>query len=211
MIKKRCRALAFGAAMMAGISGTFAGPVVWEVGPNLVTNGGFETGDLTGWTTFDINHPFVDCDPASARTGSCSFAGSEVGSGGYIVQDIPTDVGESYNIHLWLANSSAAFAGNGVVVVWNSFVYTAFDIEGSGYQEIVIDPVATSTSSKLKIGLLDARNPLPRSIALPDGRLHIDDIAVRKVSATASVPEPASFALVLTGIVLLLLSRRSPK
>jgi hypothetical protein len=162
-----------------------AGPVDGEVGPNLVSNGGFEaTASIagSGWTPSPglvegVDY-FVDPNPAHAHTGSRSFAGGTVGRLGFISQNIDTVVGQSYNIHLWLANFSGVSTGTRIDVLWGAdLVYSAVDITGFGYREIVIDPIATSTFMMLSIGLRDDSQTL-----------NIDDVLVRRVQ---EVPEPA--------------------
>ena len=74
-------ALAFALVTATG-SVALAGPVVFEHGPNLVSNGGFEASSTTagnGWTAsgfasegFDY---FIDTSPANAHSGNNSFAG----------------------------------------------------------------------------------------------------------------------------------------
>ena len=70
-------------------------------------------------------------------------------------------------------------------------VYLVTDILGFGYSEIIIDPIATSASTVLSIGLRD-----------DSFFLNVDDISVRQV------PEPATLALLLGGLGIAGLSRR---
>ena len=72
-----------------------------------------------------------------------------------------------------------------------NLVYSATDIPGFGYTHIVIDPLATSTSTTLSIGLRDDAF-----------FLNIDNVSVRQI------PEPASLALLLGGLAAAGLSRR---
>jgi len=176
-----------------------AGPVAHEAGPNIVTNGSFEntaTVAGSGWTPsgfisegFDY---FIDSNAADAQSGTRSFAGGGIGAPGFISQTLSTVVGASYNIHLWLANLSGFADGTAIEVRWGgNLVYSATDILGFGYQQIVIDPVATSANTVLSIGLQDDAF-----------FLNVDNISVRQV------PEPASLALLLGGLVVAGLSSR---
>jgi hypothetical protein len=194
------------ALIMAVSSTAFAGPVIDETGPNLVTNGGFEATSNTtapgfGWSVsgflsegFDY---FVDTNPADAESGTHSFAGGGIGAPGFISQNIATVVGQDYNIHLWLANFSGFADGTEIQVLWGgNLVYDAIDILGFGYHEIVIDPHAFTPITELSIGLRD-----------DSFFLNVDSISVRNVSA-GRIPEPATLALLLSGLGAAALSRR---
>ncbi len=204
MLKYRCAVrAAVVVAMAASVSAVMAGPVDAEVGPNLVSNGGFEaTASIagSGWTPSPgslvegVDY-FIDSNPAHAHSGTRSFAGGTVGRLGFITQNIDTVVGQSYNIHLWLANFSGVAAGTRIDVLWGTdLVYSAADITGVGYREIVIDPIATSTFMMLSIGLRDDTQVL-----------NIDDVSVRRVQ---DVPEPAAGLLFGLGLAGLGLSAR---
>jgi len=181
-------------ALIAAMCTTsLAGPVSDETGPDLVTNGSFESTSVvagSGWTAsgffaegFDY---FIDVNPADAQSGTHSFAGGGIGALGFISQDIPTVLGQNYNIHLWLANPSGFSDGTAIEVLWGGdLVYSASDILGFSYQEIVIDPAATSTTMALSIGLRD-----------DSFFLNVDNISVRQVSVN-QVPEPGTLALLL--------------
>jgi len=189
---------AFAAAIA---SGAVALPVALEFGPNLVSNGSFENTSViagSGWTVsgflsegFDY---LIDTNPADAESGSHSFAGGAIGAPGFISQNIATTIGQHYNIHLWLANLSGFADGTAIQVLWGGIpVYSAADILGFNYTQIVIDPIATASSTALSIGLRD-----------DSFFLNVDNISVRAVA----VPEPTTLALLLGGIGIAGLARR---
>jgi len=187
------------AIVVAMSSATNAGLVAKEAGPNLVKDPGFEDTASLGaspWTAsgfiFEGFDYMVDLSAGDAHSGTHSFAGGGIGAPGFISQTLATRVGANYNIHLWLANLSGFSSDTEIQVMWGSnLVYSATDIAGFSYKEIVIDPIATSTSTTLAIGLRD-----------DSFFLNIDDISVRQI------PEPASLALLLGGLAATAMSRR---
>ena len=93
---------------------------------NLVVNGGFETGNFSGWTA--IIAP--DCtDPGSffAWTGAAHSGsyGAFIGAYGaadsdILMQAIPTTAGHQYNLSFWLQDDYGANGtGNPFEVSWN--------------------------------------------------------------------------------------------
>lgn len=186
---------AVGAAVFAAlmsVSGTVIGGAVHlEVGPNLVSNPGFEATTTlagSGWTAsgflFEGFDYFIDTNPGNAHSGNHSFAGGGIGQPGYISQDLATIVGESYSIHVRLANLSG-FLSNTLFEIWwdGNLVYSQSGIPGFSYNEIVVDPIATSTLTTLSFGLQH-----------DSFYLNIDDISVRQI------PVPAPLALLVLGL-----------
>jgi hypothetical protein len=72
----------------------------------LVQNGGFETGDFTGWIqsgNIDGYETIVN-DSAFVHSGSC---GAKIGPGGslyYLSRDLPTAPGQLYLVSFWMVN-----------------------------------------------------------------------------------------------------------
>jgi hypothetical protein len=115
----------------------------------LVTNGGFETDDFTGWTVTpaaDSSFVFVAGNP---HTGNfAAWFGAYGSTPDIISQTLPTVVGTSYKINFWLQafddgiNSfSASFGGNTLLTLTNQ---TAFPYTSYSYQV-----VATGSSTVL--------------------------------------------------------------
>jgi len=179
-------AVAFGATVAAT---AVAGPIANESGPNLVTNGGFETGDFAGWTA-DVDPTYSGVDHVAAHSGSWGAFFGDAGTPGTISQSLATVAGASYDIQLWLRSDGST--PNSFEVVWGGkTVFGVADVVSPDYTQIVIDPLATSASTTLQ---LRARNDV--------GVLEVDDVSVR------AVPEPASVALLAGGLLVVVSARR---
>jgi hypothetical protein len=182
-------AVALATALTAVVAPASAGPAGLETGPNLVANGGFESG-LTGWSTsgFQLLGYDFGIDTAASHTGTSSFQGGAIESIGFLSQSLVTVPGTSYNIGLWLA--SDGFFENRFQVLWNGqVVYDRSNLFPQGFTAVLIDPVATGTSTTLAFGFRD-----------DSGSLHVDDISVRAVVA---IPEPSALALIAAGLAAL--------
>jgi hypothetical protein len=79
----------------------------WTANANLVVNGGFETGDFTGWTVNDpSNFSGVGNDPGLAHSGNhYAFLGATPNTGMLSqTQNLMTTAGTFYTLSFWLAN-----------------------------------------------------------------------------------------------------------
>ncbi len=106
---------------------------------NLLINGGFETGDFTGWTQFGNTGFTGVIGPSTAPDGGNYMAYfGPIGSPGGISQDVATTPGTRYTVSFYLMNDGgtpssykADFGGNVLVSEvnpglfgWTHFSYT---------------------------------------------------------------------------------------
>lgn len=161
----------------------------------VITNGGFETGDLTGWTLSNASAFDAVCvagDPIGSSTciansGTHAMGFGQFGALATLSQTIATTTGSTYTISFFLANDNPA--GDPVetfAVRWNGA--TVFSLPSPqaafGYsQRAVFNLTATSSSTVLAF---DAQHD--------PAQWFLDDVSI----ADAPVPEPAS--LLLTGL-----------
>ena len=159
-------------------------PCSSAVAQELVVNGGFETGDFTGWTQFgdggftgvtDVNGFGI---PPHGGT-FLSYYGPTGAIGG-ITQTVATTAGQTYNLSYWLQNLGGtpnefqlSWEGNLV----NDIVNAPGDTDWVNYTATL---TATVSGSTLSFGFFD-----------PPSYILMDDVSLMG----ASVPEPTTWAL----------------
>jgi hypothetical protein len=148
------------------------------------TNGGFETGDFTGWTqTGDTSFSGVDAFAAQSGAFGAFFGPEHTGG---ISQTFTTETGP-YRVSFLLELDDSALPNN-FSWTWNGVTQTPVlsNVAAFPYTSFSALVSATGTSSTLSFSFLD-----PQSFWL------LDSVTV------AAVPEPSTIALLGAGLVLI--------
>lgn len=146
----------------------------------LVTNGGFETGDLTGFTAGGGN--FVTSNSVIVHSGAFGLEYIAVGSDSPLSQTLTTTPGDTETITFWQHQLNGT--PNEVTLDFGGVrLLTLTDLPLGPWTEYTATAIATSNSTVLTLGL--RQDP---------GASGIDDISVIQ-SAPLSTPEPGSIAL----------------
>jgi PEP-CTERM motif len=143
---------------------------------DIVYNGGFETGDFTGWILSGNPIP-GDVDSSLPHSGLYEANLFAAGSLGYLEQFLPTTPGTLYNLAYFL-NSDGGTPNEFLAQLNGTMLIDQTNIPSRNYTQYSFSFQATSTSTDLKFGFRD-----------DPGSLHLDDVSV------TPVPEPASMWL----------------
>jgi hypothetical protein len=164
----------------------------------LVTNGGFDSGDFSGYTLSGCSTAPAGWDVAygvsAGQFVTNPYAYFRCDNNQYTImtQYLATTPGQLYNISFSGANTASNGAGNSTRILFGgttvfdqalntgSYTWTAFTTTG----------VATSESTALQFEIYN--NP---------AQTFIDDISVSAATGTSTVPEPSSLALLASGLV----------
>jgi PEP-CTERM motif len=162
---------------------------------DLVTNGGFETGDFSGWTlTNDTNSFVFTSDPGTTyvpHSGNYEALLGAYGSDGTLSQTISDIAGQMLVLTYWLASDGNT--PNDFSALWNGRVITGSALTNiglSGYTEYSFDVLATGSDELA----FNERNDY--------GFLSLDDVSLN------ALPEPGTLSLLGLGLVAMGVRRR---
>ena len=148
---------------------------------NLVVNGGFETGDFTGWTANPVSYPmYLVTSPVNSGQYAAQIAGYAYGPD-TLEQDFTDVAGQSYVLSFSRWQDVAT--PNGLAVTWNgATVFSETDVLVSGYQQFSLRVTGTG-SDALVFGAYN-----------DPAFTYLDDVSL------TAVPEPATWALMIGGL-----------
>lgn len=158
---------------------------------NLVYNGGFESGDFTGWILSGNPIPGT-VDASSPHSGTYAANLFASGSPGYLEQVLTTTPGTAYQLNYFL-ESDGGTPNLFSTQINGTVLSSGTDIPSQPYVAYSFSFLATSASTHLLFGFQD-----------DPGSLHLDDISV--TAGTVTTPEPSSLDLLLLPLAALVLS-----
>lgn len=157
----------------------------------LVTNGGFETGNLTGWTRQTSGLCLDQVSSLNAHTGTYGLVTAPFSGFCLYTQDIATTAGAQYNFTFWIANLGGGKTQSSFEAFWDGgTVYSLTSVTEFDYVQQSF--FVTATAPVTSIGFFLKGDDSPNFYRL-------DDISVLPASTT--VPEPSSLALLAIGVL----------
>ena len=170
--------------ILAGVALAFATPAAAQ---ELVTNGGFETGNFNGFTqTGNTGYTTVTPAPLFVASGAYGATFGPVGSTGGITQTLSTNAGQSYLISFDLQNLFGGTPNFYEVLFGGVSLFTATNSAAFGYTNFSTTATALGVSTDLAFNFRHD----PTFFAL-------DNVSVTAVNG--AVPEPATWAMMLIG------------
>jgi hypothetical protein len=154
-------------------------------GIELVSNGGFESGDFTGWTVEGPQSNLFQVDDFHGHTGAYSLLFAALESDNTRVSQVtPTALGQQYILDFWVWNTSdgnSGVGGDGLSIYWEGA--PALDLQPVSAQvntwlNYSLNVTATANGSELEFHGFDA--PFV---------IYLDDVSL------VAVPEPSAVLL----------------
>jgi Immunoglobulin I-set domain len=165
-----------------GTVSTGAGLTVYT---RLVQNGGFESGDISGWTASDEILLGLDAiiSSSAAHSGSWGFEVGVPDAPGYLSQVIPTSAGQPYLISVWV--NSDGQTPNEFIVSWDGTNrYDSLNLPAQGWVNFQLTASASSTNCVLSIGAQSA------------GFFSVDDVSIIPIPAFQNIANQGTNVLV---------------
>ncbi|HWX20906.1 MAG TPA: immunoglobulin domain-containing protein [Candidatus Binatia bacterium] len=151
-------------------------------------NGGFETGDFTGWGS-DQEGAAVTGDPRYVHSGIFGVELGAVGTLGHLTKTLPTIPGSNYLISLWLNNTNGG-SPNEFQVTWNqSLLYDATNMPALAWTNIQLTVTASTPNDTLQLGFRQDPN-----------FLGLDDVSVTSIgpAAPSIITQPTNETVTLS-------------
>ena len=180
---------------------------------NLVTNGGFETGDFTGWTlTGSGGGVAIDNTEPHSGTYDAAFALANGGTTATLSQSIATAAGQSYSLSFWLFDQANPYGTDTMTVTFGGFTDAVLwsGLSTNSYANVQLTvPGSDITGSSTSLGFQASIDPNPSGVPGSGGvggPFNLDDIVLTANSAAA--PEPPAAWLLAVGVAALGLAAR---
>ena len=148
----------------------------------LVVNGGFETGNFSGWSQSGDVGLFYGSPQLfitqAAHTGNNAAAFGSVQADGTISQNLTTVVGQTYTLDFWLANLSGGPNDFTAKIGGVTELHLVNDA-AQPYTHYTYTFTATSTSTPIEFDFMQQPS-----------EWHLDDVSVAPVSGSSPPPPP---------------------
>jgi VCBS repeat-containing protein len=181
-------------------SATVLGTLTEDAGPTVAVNGGFESGDLTGW----IAAPGVSVDP--------TFIGGELGNyaarlsgAGFLEQDVATVAGQHYTLSFYVSGDPDASATS-FNAYWDGVQILAQTDVVSGFTRYTFDVVGDALDPTTQLffdfsgdgtGMFVDQisiNPTPGpATATTDGTIAFSDVETADTHSASFAPQGSGY------------------
>ena len=162
------------------------------VAVNIVSNGGFETGNLTEWNLTD-NKVFKTTVDANPHTGTWAAEFANTDYDAILAQTLTDVIGDNYTFSFWLKTDGQT-SGDFSALFDTTVLLTESNPAATAYTQFSYTVVGTGSDT---ISFKGLDKP---------GDIYLDDVSV--TAASSPTPEPSTIMLTGLGCIGVLASRR---